>query len=349
MTVKKDYIGQFAPRLDGVNDGLSVFFQRQLEYIESELRFVEYGELKSWKHMPIESRGGDNLYYTYRLYDKVGKWKIGAQENDDVPSIDINGAELQTPIRPLMGGFKYNVQELLAGQQARSNYPNAPSVMIEQQKANATMVAYQQIIDDICWKANPADQNYAGLTGFFYNTNIPTVASAVGGTSGKTTWFNGSGTPQKTFDEVIIDLNNLINSVRINTLDVHAVDTLLMPIKHFTYLANTPTNFGGFMGLTILKFFLMNHPEITSVDTLVPATNVAAGGSIATATDLIVAYKKNPDILKLEIPRTFTMLPIQERGFNYIVPCWATTAGLIVRRPLACAMLTGSSVNGLGS
>ena len=353
MATRLDYIGQYKAKLDSVNDGLSVFFQRQLEFIESELRYVEYAELKSWKHLPVDSRGGDNLVYTYRMYDKSGKWKIGAQDTDDVPNIEISGGEVSTPIRPLLGGFKYNVQELLAGKQAAGNYPNAPSIMIEQQKAQACQLAYQQIVDNIAWLANPSDKNFAGLTGVFYNPNIPTVAAATGGTSSKVSWFNASGVPQKTFDEVIIDLNNLVNKIPINTLDLYRADTILMPIKHYTYLASTPTNYGGMMGMTILKFFLMNHPEITTIDTLVPASGVTGGatgyGNLTATTDVILAYKKDPNVAILEVPRQFTLQPIQERGFNYIVPCWATCAGVIVRRPLAFAMLTGTSVNGIGS
>jgi hypothetical protein len=341
-----DLIGGHAPKLDSIDSNLSVFFQRQLEFLESELQFVEYGDLKSWKHIPIESKGGDNLWYTWRLFDKVGMWRISSDDADDVPEVNVMGAELPVPIRMLTGGFKYNVRELLAGKQSASNNPNAPSIMVEQQKAIACQEAYQQIIDKICWYANPANAAYAGLTGIFYNTYIATVAAVVGGTSTKTHWFGASGQLWKTPDEVISDLNLLLTTIKVNTLDRYAADTLLMPIEHFNMLSTTRIT--G-IDKTILQFFLGSHPEITTVDTLVAAKSVPAGGSIATATDIILAYKKDPKVCKLALPRQYTMMPIQERGFNYIVPCYATTAGVITQRPKAMAMLTGSSIGGVGS
>ena len=354
-----DRIGYLKPHLDALSGaltadgGLVTAFQRSLEYIEAELRFIEYANLLAEKWIPVDTRGGDNLAYTYRMFDKTGKFKIGSPEGDDVPNIDISGAEKTTPIRLLTGGFKYNVQELLNGYQMAKNRPNEPSIMLEAQRANATKTAFDQIIDDIAWMANPTVKDYAGMTGMFYNAYIPAVSAALGGSSAKTTWFNASGVPQKTFDEIIIDLNALVNAVFINTKGVHRADTLLLPIPHYTYLQSTPTNYGGFSGMTILKFFLMNHPEITAIEPLVPALNVTGGasgyGSITSTTDILLAFERNPDVLILEKPRSFSMLPVQERGFNYIVPCWGSCAGVIVRRPLACSMLIGTSANGLGS
>lgn len=348
-----DRIGpQSKSRLDAIDSNLSVFFQRQLEYIESELRFVEYGELKSWKHIPVESKGGDNKWYTWRLFDKVGKWKWAADDTEDVPEVNILGAELPTPIRMFVGGYKYNVQELLAGKQAAQNYPNAPSIQIEMQKAQAVFEAYQQFVDMMTWFADPTSASDAGIGGVFYNPYISTVSALVGvdpvNPSGKTTWYNSSGVLQKTPLEIVTDLNQMLTKIRVDTLDRYSADTILMPIEHFNTLVNTPIS-PTIPTLNVLKWFLQQHPEITTVDTLVPAKNVPAGGSISTASDVILAYKKDPSVMKLELPRQFTSLPIQERGYNYIVPCWATAAGIITYKPKAICMLLGTSVNAVGS
>ena len=348
-----DRIGGASTNLDNarVDDAsssanLSVFFQRQLEYIESELNFVEYGELKSWKHIPVESKGGDNLWYTWRLFDKVGKWKFASDDADDVPEVNIMGAELPVPIRMFTGGFKYNVRELLAGKQAAENHPNQPSLQIESQKAIAVFEAYQQFIDIMCWFADPTNPEYVGLTGVFYNPYISTVAAAAG--ASHTYWFNSAGVLQKTPLEVLKDLNAMCTTVRNNTKDRYAIDTILMPIWHFNMLTTTPMS-ETYPMETIMRFFLRNHPEITTVDTLVAAESVPAGGNLASATDVILGYKKDPSVVKIEISRQFTTLPIQERGFNYIVPCWATTAGVITKKPKAMVMLTGTSLAHVGS
>jgi hypothetical protein len=347
MTIRADFSMAAKPHLDAIDSNLSVFFQRQLEFIEPEIHTVEYGELKSWKYIPIESRGGDNLWYTWRLFDKVGTWKIGGEDADDVPEVNINGAELPVPVRWITGGFKYNLKELQNGLQAARNNPNAPSVMVEMQKAVADFEAYQQQIDKIAWFADPTAPAYAGLTGMFYNPYIPTVATPVGATSAKTTWFSAAGVLQKTPKEILADLDLMLTTVRVNTLDRYAADTVLMPIEHYNMLATTPAS--DLMTTTILKFWLGNHPEITTVDTLVSAKSVAKGGNITAATDVILAYKRDPNVVKLVVPRQHTMLPVQVRGFNYIIPCYAATAGVIVQKPNAMVMLTGSSNGAVGS
>jgi hypothetical protein len=345
-----DRVGSSKFAMDAIDANLSVFFQRQLEFIESDLNFVEYGELKSFKHIPIESRGGDNLWYTWRLFDKVGKWKISGEDADDVPEVNIMGAELPVPIRWLTGGFKYNIKELQNGKQAAANYPNQPSLQIELQKAKACYEAYQQLVDLIAWFGDPASKEYAGLTGIFYNPYISTVAAAAGthNSNTKTNWFNSSGVVQKDPLDILADLNAMLTYIRNITLDRYAADTILMPIWHYNALVNTPLS-AQYPLLTIMQRFREDHPEIKMVDTLVNAESVPIGGNIATATDIILAYKKDPDVCKLVLPRTYTMMPVQERGFNYTVPCYATTAGVITKKPKAMCMLTGTSLAHVGS
>ena len=351
QVIKTDFIGYLKQKLDSIDSNLSVFFQRQLEFIESELNFVEYGELKSFKHIPIESRGGDNLWYTWRLFDRVGTWKIGSDDADDIPEVNIMGSELPVPIRMLTGGFKYNVRELLAGKQAAANHPDQPSMQIEMQKAKACFEAYQQLVDKSAWFANASSKAYAGLTGVFYNTYIGTVAATAGVTNSNThtTWFGSTaGVRIKDPIDILTDLDKLLTSIRVETLDRYAADTVLMPIEHYNMLVNTPLS-AQYPLINIMQKFRENHPEVTMVDTLVNAKSVPAGGSISTASDIILAFKKDPDVCKLILPRTYTMLPIQERGFNYIVPCYSTTAGVITKKPKAMAMLTGTSLAATGT
>jgi hypothetical protein len=332
-------------QLDAVDSNLSLFFSRQLEFIEPELHSVEYGELAAWKHIPIESRGGDNIWYTWRLFDKVGAWKIGGEDADDVPEVNINGAELPVPVRWLTGGFKNNLKELLNGLQAARNNPNAPSIMVDIQKAVADFESYQQKVDKVAWFADPSSSEYAGLTGIFYNTYIPTVTALLGPTSGKYGWFNSAGAPQKTADEMLTDLNQLLTAVMVNTLGRYKADTILLPIEYYNYLAFTRIQ--DVTGKTILRFFLEAHPEITTFEYAPVTKSVPAGGNLTSATDIILAYKKSPDVVKLVLPKQHTMLPVQLRGFNYITPCYATTAGVITQKPNAMCMLKGCGLGGV--
>jgi hypothetical protein len=343
-----DRIGFLRTHLDAIDANLSVFFQRQLEYFESEIQFIQYGELKARKHIPFTARAGDNKVYTWRMFDKVGSWRYGSDENKDINEVNVMGGEVSTPIRIIEGGFKYNIQELLAGKQAATNYPNAPSILIEQQKQLACLEAYNQLIEKIAWFADPTDPSYCGHSGVFYNPYMPTVDAILGSTSGKYKWFGPTGGLVKTGPEIVRDLNLLCTTIRTATIDIYQGDTLLMPIPHYNAMTTNPYS-ELWPNKTIMQFFLDAHPEIKWIDTLVPAQNVAAGGNISTTSDVILLYKKDPDVFKFEAPRPFTQLPIQEVGYNFLIPCWATVAGIIMKRPKACCMLLGTGIDGVGS
>jgi hypothetical protein len=337
-------------KLDAVapNTNLGDYFARQLEYVESELRTVEYGPMKARNLIPFTSVAGDNKWYTWRLFDRVGSWRFGSSDMEDVPMVDIFGAELPIPIRMIAGGYKYNVQELLAAKQAASNRPNDPSIQIDVQRAKACFDAYEQWIDNTAWFGDYTKAKWAGVGGILYNPYMPTIAAAAGVTNSNTKihWFSSAGVRQKEQMDILTDLNNLLTYIRTNSMDRYQADTLVLPIKHHAMLTSTPMS-TSYPNKTIMQFFLENHPEITTIETVVAVNNVPAGGVLSSATDVIWAYKKSNDVLKMENPRMFTQMPVQERGFNYIIPCWATTAGVIVYKPLAMAFLTTTSANGI--
>jgi len=330
---------------------LSPFFARQLEYVESELRTVEYADLASWKHIPITSRGGDALYYTWRLFDRIGKWKFIGRNTEDIPAVDIVGGELITPIRMLGGGYRYTLQELLASQTAAMLRPNDPSIQIDMQRAKANFEAYRQILDEISWFADPSKGAYEGLSGVFYNPYIPKVAAAAGSTNSNThvRWFSTAGAPGwKDPADIYSDVANLLDLVKTQSKGLYSADTVLFPIKHYAMLNRTMYS-ANYPLKTILRFLVENFPEVKTWDWYVPGLNVPAGGSgITTASDVIWAFKYDTDCLKSEIPRMYNQLAVQQRGFNYIIPSWATSAGIIIYKPLSMAFLTGTSTNGVG-
>ena len=332
---------------------LSPFFARALEFVESELRLVEYADLASWTHIPKSSKWGDALFGTWRLFDRVGKWRFISRNADDVPAVDIFGAELTTPIRMVGGGYRYTLQELLASQAASMLRPNDPSIQIDTQRAKANFEAYRQIMDEIAWFADPSKGAYEGLTGVFYNPYIPQLAAAAGKTNSNThvRWFDNVGTGNSGWKDpadIYNDVGALLDLVFTQSKGLYRPDTILFPIKHYTMLNRTMYS-ANYPLKTIMRFLVENYPWVNTWDYYIPGNNVpAGGGGITTASDVIWAFKSDTDCLKSEMPRMFSQLAVQQKGFNYIVPSWATSAGIIIYKPLSMAFLTGTSANGIG-
>ena len=88
---------------------------------------------------------------------------------------------------------------------------------------------------------------------------------------------------------------------------------------------------------TILEFLKANHPEITMWDWL----NELNASASFSGLDAMVAYRRDPEVLTLEIPSDFEQFAPQEEGLDFVVPCHERMGGVIVYYPLACSFAKG--------
>ena len=317
----------------------SAFFARQLEYIKPKTYDILYPEYKAFRLMPVSTEAGPGAQViVYRSYNTVGLMKIISNYADDLPRADTYGAEFFTPVRSLGVSYGYNLQEIRGAQLA--------GLPLQQRKANAAMRAYQQAVNRIAWFARPSDKQYAGLTGLLYNLNITKTTASTGAGSGKVQW-NQVGQGVKTPDEILIDLNFLPITIIDQSKGLHAPDTLCLPPRQWGYIASTPRS--TISDTTILQFFLKNNPSITTVEWVnelkdlspLPSTVTSETTAGSGTGNIMIAYKKDPDMFTLEIPQMFEQLPVQERNLEYVIPCHARIGGVIVPYPLSMYIMEG--------
>jgi hypothetical protein len=55
----------------------------------------------------------------------------------------------------------------------------------------------------------------------------------------------------------------------------------------------------------------------------------------------MIVYRKDPDVLTLEIPQPFEQFPAQERNLEFVVPAHSRIGGVIVYYPLAIDITEG--------
>ena len=80
---------------------------------------------------------------------------------------------------------------------------------------------------------------------------------------------------------------------------------------------------------------------IKTVDKSIKLANHAAIVGGGDSTNIMIAYEKNSDIFTLELPVPFRQLPAQERGLEFVVPCFGRIGGVIIYKPLAMKILEG--------
>ena len=294
-----------------------IFFARQLEYVKSRTYDKLYPELKARMIIPMDPEadpGADTV--KYEQFDQVGMAKIIANYAKDLPRADIKGKEFIHPVRSLGASYGYNVQEVRAARMA-----NKP---LTTRKANAARRAIMQLENNIAFFGDASH----GLQGLINHPNIQEFTLPADGT-GSVKLFSA-----KTPDQVNRDLNSMVKQVITTTKGVHMPDTLLLTTDIWADLTGRRMTD---INMTVLNYFLQNNPSVRNVEWLNELDGQGAGG-----TDRIMVYKRDPDMLMLEIPQDFEQFPVQEEGLEFTVPVHERCGGIIVPYPLSICYADGA-------
>ena len=93
----------------------SVFLQRELESIDTEVYEVVYADLLARSFLPTQPGIPDwARVYTFRDLDKFGEAKFIGNGADDLPRVDVVKAESSKLIKPCGASYGYNLFEIRA-------------------------------------------------------------------------------------------------------------------------------------------------------------------------------------------------------------------------------------------
>jgi hypothetical protein len=140
-------------------------------------------------------------------------------------------------------------------------------------------------------------------------------------------WFDDKGKAIKTSEQILADVNQLVSNIAENTYNALLPDTLLLPIKHYAYIAQTP--YSSYSQVTILNFILLNNPYIKNIDSWVHLK------------DQCIVYPRTPQALEMYIPLEFEMLAPQAINMNFKIVCHARFGGVQIYTPKAFAYGAG--------
>ena len=309
-------------------DSASLWFARQLEFVEAKAYEIKYPELSALKLFPVSSEvdpGAENT--TYRSYGVVGEAKITANYADDVPRADVITRENTNSIRAVTAAYGYSIQEA-----RNARFSGMP---LEAQKATAARKTIDIGINTIAWAGSAANKVY----GIFSPESLVPTHTLSPGASLATNWFS------KTPDEILNDVLTMRSAVIANSNGVEDPDTLAIPQSVMTYLAR-PFTIGGVAISESIYSYLMEKvqwlKDIVGVNELEPSsykTNIfsAPGAPVGAA----FLYRKDPEKFKIEIPLPFTQYPPQFTNFETKILCEARTAGVIMYYPASALIAVG--------
>jgi len=297
-------------RLDA---GETAALARQLEHIYAQTYDVKYAELKARRFVPIDtSVDAGAEFFTYRQWNMFGMAKLIANYADDLPRVDSLAKEFPAPIKSLGASYGFSIQDMRRAAMSGSQ--------LDARRARAARRAHEQAFDDIVAFGN-AD---AGLGGMSNNANVPIVPAVTG------TWVTSIATPL----QMIEDLNELVNSIILATLETFIPNTLLLSNIAFQRINSTPMSTTGDADKTVLRFFLDNNPYITDVDQW-NKLNAAGAGGVSRA----IAYQRSEEVLAAVEPQPFEQFPPQARNLEFVIPTHSRVGGVRVQYPLAIAYM----------
>jgi hypothetical protein len=301
------------------------FVVSQQTVIEQQVIKIQYPDVQYPDLVPVDTATGNEWVksITYYSSDMVGKADWFHHTALDVPLAELTREKFERGMEMAAIGYRYTLEEVAQSM-------NTPGLNLTADKAIACRRAYEEFVDNIALRGSTG-KNMQGLM----NSSLVTATTApADGTAGGTTFASKSN------DQVIRDINNALTGIATGSNWLYYADTVLLPPAVLVGLAgrmfqNQP--------MTLLEW--LKQYNVLTVQTGRPITLAGVRG-LETAgvggISRMVAYRRDPQVLKMWIPMPHRFLPVWQRGpLVFDVPGIFRLGGVEIRIPAAMRYLDG--------
>lgn len=301
------------------------FLLQQLTYMEPDVYRIQYADLNYAELIPVDSSAPEWVKtVTFRSLDTVGVARWQAGNGFDIPMADITRDKGEHSIYMAAIGYEWNIEEL--------NTARMAGIALGPEKAIAARRAYAQFMYTLAFSGDTEKS----LTGLFNATGMTGGNVANDGTGPSRLWST------KTPALIIRDVNDLLSGIYVDSLEVEMADTLLLPLAALTYIASLPMSSTN--NTTVLDFLRANnvYTQITGRPLTIRSVRGLENAGANTNDGRMIAYRRDPSVLKLHLPMPHKFLPPWQNGpMHTQVPGIFRTGGVEVRRPGAMRYADG--------
>lgn len=286
------------------------FVISQTSFIEPGVYQTVYPDITYRDLIPVDTSASQfATSVTYFSADQYGKadWING--NADDIPKAGTTRAKYETAVHTAGIGYGYGWEEVGRAQMLGINLPNDDAL--------AARRAAEEMVERIALKGDTTK----GFTGLYNAAGVSVVAAPNGA------W--AAATPV----EIVADLNAALTGVFSGTGYARLADTLLLPWSKLSLIAATPMS--DTSETTVLAWFKANN-----IYTLQTGRPLNIRGQIdldtagAAGVTRMIAYRNDPQVLKLHMPVPHRFLPVFQSGpLRWDVPGVMRLGGLDVRLP----------------
>jgi hypothetical protein len=323
----------------------TLFLLRQLQYVRSEIRTIDYPEHKALQFLPLATDIPASVsQYVYFVRDRQGKSRIqNANAKSPMPRFDITTAERYGRVVSLEGCYGWTIDELREAARLNMDLPsmkaeNARDILLRD--TDEVLRTGQLTSQD----AGAPAQTASTIGGFVNHAEVAVSGTALtftneAGVSTTTTFgaaFHDWFVAATTADQMIDDLANLEQVIVSATLDTHRPDTLLLATALKNKLATTKMSQAS--DKTVLQYYLANSQNIRNIDSWIylDQAGVTDSGTGALANKhRLVMYQRDKRVLEAVNPIEYEQQAAQIEGFEFTIPCRAKVGGVKMYNPRA--------------
>lgn len=302
---------------DRLDASETIFFERELEAIDSRVYEIKFPLLKGRMLVPkVKNVGPNDKSYTYRMTETFGKAEWIADGTKVFPKVQAQGREYSAPIKELGLSYGYGLFEIRASQELGRS--------LDDTMARGARRGTEEFIDE---KLAFGDSDL-GMTGFANHSTLESGALDPGTkAAGGTEWLNSDGSGKATAREMVADVNYLVNDIWAGLKEAQGLPdrvTVVIPAPEYAYLSTK--EMGDNADKTALRFLLDNNSKLAEIVPWHKLTDAAGGG-----VNRAIGYIKDPDVLGAVIAMEYTPQPVQQTGIYFEVPTVARCGGTVWR------------------
>jgi len=300
------------------------FVVSQTSIIEAQVVKLQYPEVQYPDLVPVETGGNEWVKsITYYSADMVGRADFFHHTALDVPLAELTREKFERGIEMAAIGYRYTLEEVASAM-------SIPGLNLTADKATACRRAYEEFVDGIALRG-AASKNMQGLIN---SSQVTATTAPADGAAGATTFLS------KTNAQVIRDINSALTGIASGTNWLYYADTILLPPGVLVGLAGRVIEYTSMNLLDWIKAY-----NVLTVQTGRPITiagvrglETAGSGGISR----MVAYRRDPQVLKMWIPMPHRFMPVWQRGpLVFDVPGIFRIGGVEIRLPAAMRYLDG--------
>lgn len=295
------------------------FVIAQASIIEPGIYRTVYPDVQYRTLVPVDTTGSEfATSVTYMSQDQYGKadWING--NADDIPKAGTVRSKFETPVYTAGIGYGFGWEEIGRARMLGIN--------LSTEDAAAARRASEEMVDRVALLGDSSK----GFTGLFNAAGvIPTAAPT------------GNWTVSTDSELIVGVLNQALLNVFNGTNTASIANTLLLPWSKFNLLATRKMS--EHSDKTIIQWYLENNLYTVQTGQQLTLRGVRGLDTAGVGgTTRLVAYRNDPQVLKLHMPMPHRFLPAWQSGpLRWDIPGVMRLGGLDVRLPKEVVYLDG--------